>query len=144
MTTNRIHHTISRIHALSEDARRILAGVTLVVLGLGFLGVWSSFMSSRIVALGVPREEEVAPSSAGTSPAIARGPSTVGGSMVARSLPGPISPAAGIAGSVADAQKFFVPPATETQGFFAAIGSGLATIADAIYMKVARFVPPNL
>lgn len=144
MTMDRIHDVIARIHAMSDDARRFFAGLTLAVLGLGFLGIWSSFMSSRIIALDTPQQEKIVLSPAGASPAIARGPSAVSGSAVARNNAEPLSPAAGIAGSVADAQKFFVRPAAETQGFFAAIGSGLATVAEAIYLKVAQFVPPNL
>ncbi|OGZ97848.1 MAG: hypothetical protein A3B34_04110 [Candidatus Sungbacteria bacterium RIFCSPLOWO2_01_FULL_54_21] len=135
---------LAKIHALSEDARKILAGISVVVLGLGFFGVWSSFMSSRLVTLNAPAVPQEKPIGL-TSPAVAHDAS--GSSPVARQEP--VSPAAGIVGSIADAEKFFARSKSESMmggigTFFASIGTALAAVADAVYMKVAPWVPPYL
>ncbi len=132
---------LAAIHRLHEDTRKLLAGVSIVVLGLGFVGLWSSFLSSRLVVLNTPAQN-----TEGTPgiPVAAR--RTSGSSAAVREPP---SPVAGIAGSIAQVEKFFSRPlrdgaVPDTGGFFASVGRGLAAVADAVYMKVARFVPPYL
>ncbi|MEK7541321.1 MAG: hypothetical protein AAB533_00530 [Patescibacteria group bacterium] len=131
------------IHALPEDTRRILAGISIAVLGIGFFGFWTSFVSSRLVALNTPTEK---PSATPGIPVAVRRPA---GGAVAERLEPP-SPAAGIAGSVADIEKFFTGQgllesgAAGIGGLFSAIGEGLAGAAEAIYMKAAKYVPPYL
>ncbi|MEK7099140.1 MAG: hypothetical protein AAB916_01325 [Patescibacteria group bacterium] len=132
---------LGKIHALPEDARKFFAAVSLVVLGFAFFVMWTSFMSSRLVTLNTPTTAPPQKPMGLASPAVAHAPS--GTAIAAR--PEPVSPAAGIVGSITDAEKFFTRPKTDASaGFFAGIGRALASVADAIYMKLARFVPPYL
>lgn len=134
---------LQKIHALSEDARKFLAGVTIVVLGLGFFGVWMSFMSSRLVALGPPAKQNAA---GGDTAPVAR---RLSPSEIAEQRREPPSPAAGIAASVSDAGRFLARGKQDgasgiSGGFFASVGQGLAAVAEAIYMQLAPWVPPYL
>lgn len=138
---------LQKIHALHEDTRKFLAGLTIVILGIGFFAFWTSFMSSRLVALGPPAKQNAA---AGDTVPVARRLSTEEIAEAKRREREPISPAAGIAGSVSDAGRFFATTRREADGsparsigiFFASVGQGLTAVAETIYMKVAPWVPP--
>lgn len=135
---------LAAIHALPEDARKFFAGLTIVILGIGFFAFWTSFMSSRLVALGPPAKQNAA---AGDTAPVAR---RLSPTEIAERRRAPTSPAAGIAGSVSDAGRFFAATQREADGsparsigiFFASVGQGLAAVAEAIYMKMALWVPP--
>lgn len=137
---------LSAIHGLHEDTRKLLAGITIAVVGLGFVGVWTSFISSRLVALGPPARENAA---VGSTVPVAR---RLSPSELAQERREPPSPAAGIAASVSDAGNFFARGKTAETGktsgglggFFASVGQGLAAVAEAIYMKLAPWAPPYL
>lgn len=126
---------LRKIHGLPEEGRKLLAGLCMAVAGIAFFGLWTSFVSSRLVAL--------APSPA-SAPA-AQG--AVGVSDVAQTAPasesGALSPAEGIADTLRGFQNA-VSGSAPPQGFFASVGQGLTAVAEAIYMKLAPWVPPYL
>ncbi len=158
---------LTKIHGLPEDARKLLAGVCMVVAAIAFFGIWTSFVSSRLVAL-----------SPGPGPSVAEGSESATGVAEEISQPAPaasevsaapeaLSPAGGIAdtmkgfadavsGVAASLQKqaspgpaassggFLAPLAERAQGLAAIIGAGSDRIADYLYRKLAPYVPPNL
>lgn len=133
---------LQKIHAMPEDARKFLAGITIVVLGLGFFSAWTSFMSSRLVALGTPAGQQAA-----ASPAIPVARRLSAEEIAQAKRREPPSPVAGIAGSVSDAGAFFAHGEKSgvsmgVGGFFASVGRGLAVVAEGIYLKAAPWVPP--
>lgn len=132
---------LAAIHGLHEDTRKLLAGLTIAVLGIGFVGIWTSFMSSRLVVLGTPAQKAAA---GGAAAPVAR---RLSPSELAQERREPLSPAAGIAASVSDAGRFLARGKKDEAkgivgGFFASVGQGLAAVAEAIYMKLAPWVPP--
>ena len=42
---------LTKLHGLPEDARKLLAGICMVVAAIAFFGIWTSFVSSHLVAL---------------------------------------------------------------------------------------------
>lgn len=134
-------HHLEKIHALPEDTRKVLAGLTIVIVGLGFVSAWTSFMSSRLVTLGTPAEQQRAGQAPGVPVARRLSPAEIAEAK----RQSPPSPVAGIAGSVSDAGKLIAPTqgmAAGLQGFFASVGRGMAVVAEDIYMKAAPWVPP--
>lgn len=145
---------LQKIHGLPEDTRKFFAGLCMLAAGIAFFMLWTSSVPSRLVAL-TPRPA-VGP--------IARQTAAVSG--MAQAAPpaeresGALSPAAGIAdtlrgfrgalsgaaaslgariaGSAPQSAGRSPPP----QGFFASVGQGLAAVAEAIYVKLAPWVPP--
>lgn len=100
-------------------------------------------MSSRLVALGppaIPSAEKSTPSPAAN----------------ARAVPipaeGPPSPAQGLAQTFSGIDKLLQhkesgeteKPKSGVRTFLAAIGQGIADGIEFIYLKLARYVPPNL
>ena len=140
------------IRSLPEDIRKLLAGLLITIVAFGFFGVWSSFMSSRLVALNpagqAPAQKPPPPVSG-----IVRLPPSGGSPLPSQSAENrPPSPAAGIAQTLSGLEKFFsLSPETPDQRrtsrvrtFFAAVGNAVDNSIEFLYVKLSRYVPPNL
>lgn len=159
---------LQKIHGLPEDARKFFAGICMLAAGIAFFGVWTSFVSSRLVALAPSPAPALTAQDAGGASAISDLP--VRSTQTGLPAPAPameaLSPAAGIAdtlrgfqsvisgsaGSLGGQQAGQAKPA---QGFFASVGeksrvisAGIwqmwERIAEYIYRTVSRYVPPYL
>ncbi len=158
-----MHSILGRIHSLPKDIRKLLAGVAIVIAAIGFFSMWSSFVSSRLVAIGPPAggaTDSRQGSSAALSPVVGGAP--VAGRDISprrgadrpagRRAPTPVE---GIRDTVVGLEEFFssneanpaggrVPARESGRGFLAAVGEGIAGAMEFIYLKLSRHVPPNL
>ncbi len=147
---------LQKIHGLPEEARKLLAGICMLVSAIAFFGVWTSFASSRLVAL--------APSPA--SGTAVENPAGISQTARTASVPEPeaLSPAAGIADTLRGFQSAVSggasplgmrPAGQPPQGFFASASQMVKTIAEGIgrmseraaeflYRTAAPYVPPYL
>ena len=159
-----MRNMLRKIHLLPEEVRKLLAGLCMLAAGIAFFGVWTSFVSSRLVALAPAPGAGVAQGGQPDTMAFAGG---------AQSAPVPsaseaLSPAEGIAqtlrgfgNAVSDSALSSRQPSAQTagapqvQGFFAILarqaqtlivnaGAAVQRAIEYAYRAVARYVPPNL
>lgn len=125
---------VKAIHSLPEDARKLLAGFLIVIVAFGFFGMWGSFMSSRLVALGPPPasplEQKIS-----LPPVTAR--------LEARGMEQrgePPSPTQGLVRTFSGFDELWSPG----RDLLAAIGGAVAGGIEFLYLKLSRYIPPNL
>lgn len=131
------------LHTLPEDARKLLAGFCMLIAGVAFFGIWTSFISSRLVVLAPSPASPGAVGVGGEAPVVEAPipvfPAPGEGEGGARSTPETTSPVAGIAETFRDLQKsvsggtgigqmyatsVVAEKAREAEDFFASVAHG--------------------
>ena len=147
------------LHAIPEDARKLMAGVVMVILVIAFFSVWTTFVSSRLVTLSPSPTGSLSADASASEPVADRDQTIVvtreyppAGSSASgeASSDEALSPAAGIAdtlrgfehamaGAGEYLKKQFSPGenrseegTTSTRGFFASLVSGVSIAAGDI------------
>lgn len=151
---------------MPEEVRKLLAGVVMVVAAVVFFGVWTSYVSSRLVALSPgpgPSTETDRAAAIGQYPlpinAVVIAPSgsrdgIAEDATIADS--GVFTPSEGVRGAFRDAgQAVFGSGSGESRGIVSSFVSGIRAVSDGIgslsasiiqgaYRALSRYVPPNL
>lgn len=156
---------IRTIHEMPEDIRKLLAGIAMAATVLVFFGVWTSFMSSHLVALSPgagPSTETDRAAALGQYPlpveAAARVPA--GGDEIAGETTvadaDVFTPGEGVREAFRDAGQTILGTGNgESRGFVVSLMSGVKAVAGGIgslsasiiqgaYRALSRHVPPNL